>query len=178
MEIKYSALDLKNFGGSSLDNFIRFQKVTQCWRLIDGEYKLARVEYIEDWDLNERREMANRISCGLKNGCIGYGAFTGTDAIGFAYLDKALFGSRKQYIDLAEFYVSEPFRGTGVGRKLFNMACNGARSLGAEKLYISAHSAKESIAAYRAFGCGFAEEVNAFLAEKEPFDLQLEYVLK
>ena len=33
------------------------------------------------------------------------------------------------------------------------MACEEARRLGADKLYISAHSSKESQAAYRALGC-------------------------
>ena len=57
------------------------------------------------------------------------------------------------------------------------MACEEARRLGADKLYISAHSSKESQAAYRALGCSFAEEINEELAAAEPFDVQLEYRL-
>ena len=57
------------------------------------------------------------------------------------------------------------------------MACQGARELGASRLYISAHSAKESMAAYRALGCVEAEEINWTLAKKEPCDVQLEYRL-
>ena len=57
------------------------------------------------------------------------------------------------------------------------MACEEARLLGADKLYISAHSSKESQAAYRAFGCTPAEEINANLVAEEPFDVQLEYRL-
>ena len=52
-----------------------------------------------------------------------------------------------------------------------------ARQLGADKLYISAHSSKESQAAYRALGCAPAEEVNEKLAAVEPFDVQMEYKL-
>ena len=48
---------------------------------------------------------------------------------------------------------------------------------GADKLYISAHSSKESQAAYRALGCTPAEEVNEGLAAAEPFDVQMEYRL-
>ena len=47
----------------------------------------------------------------------------------------------------------------------------------AEKLYISAHSSKESQAAYRALGCVHAEEINAKLAQEEPCDVQMEYRL-
>lgn len=48
---------------------------------------------------------------------------------------------------------------------------------GADKLYISGHSSKESQAAYSALGCKHAEEINEILAEAEPFDVQLEYIL-
>ena len=69
----------------------------------------------------------------------------------------------------------EEYRCQGIGRKLFSMACEEARLLGADKLYISAHSSKESQAAYRALGCTPAEEVNEKLAAAEPCDVQMEY---
>ena len=53
-----------------------------------------------------------------------------------------------------------------------------ARSLGVEKLYISAHSSKESQAAYRALGCVLAQEVDAKRAANEPCDVQMEYDLQ
>ena len=70
----------------------------------------------------------------------------------------------------------EEYRCQGIGRKLFSMACEEARLLGAD-MYISAHSSKESQAAYRALGCTLAEEVNEALAAAEPFDVQMEYRL-
>lgn len=166
-----------NFNRRSLDNFIRRQKVTRCWRKVDGEYRLLPVEYVEDWDLNELRQLAARICEGLKNGNIAFGAFIDGEPVGFAYLDRTPFGSKNQYIDLAEFYVSLPHRNKGLGRKLFKSACDGAKRLGAKSLYISAHSAEDSIAAYKSFGCIPAEEINAELAQKEPFDLPLEFKL-
>ena len=60
---------------------------------------------------------------------------------------------------------------------IFYKACEEAKRLGADKLYISAHSSKESQAAYKAIGCVHAEEINQKLAEEEPCDVQLEYVL-
>lgn len=59
----------------------------------------------------------------------------------------------------------------------FYQACEEARRLGADKLHISAHSSKENQAAYKALGCVHAKEINPKLAEKEPCDVQLEYVL-
>jgi hypothetical protein len=65
----------------------------------------------------------------------------------------------------------------GVGRKLFEKAAEVARGYGAKKLYISAHSSKESQAVYKALGCVHAEEIIPWIADEEPFDVQLEYVL-
>ena len=52
-----------------------------------------------------------------------------------------------------------------------------ARSLGAQKLYISAHPAQETQAFYHALGCVEAEEYHKELAESEPDECQLEYAL-
>jgi len=59
----------------------------------------------------------------------------------------------------------------------FVIACEAGRRLGAEKLYISAHSSKESQAFYHAIGCIEAKEYNRELSEAEPCDCQLEFVL-
>ncbi|MBR0125205.1 MAG: hypothetical protein IJM03_07650 [Treponema sp.] len=57
------------------------------------------------------------------------------------------------------------------------MACKKAKEIGAKKLYISAHSSKESQAAYRRLGCTEAAEINQAIAENEPYDVQMEFVL-
>ena len=88
-----------------------------------------------------------------------------------------IFGVTAKYVQLVCFQVSEEYRRQGIGRKLFSMVCEEARQLCADKLYISAHSSKESQAAYRALGCTPAEEINEELAAEEPFDVQMEYRL-
>ena len=86
-------------------------------------------------------------------------------------------GSRNQYFPLIEFKESYPYRGKRIGRILFSSAQFYALTLEAEKLYISAHSSKESQAAYRSLGCTETEEINEELREKEPSDVQMEYPL-
>ena len=63
---------------------------------------------------------------------------------------------------------------TGAGK---TTALNALRALGAEKLYISAHSAAGPMAFYRAMGCVEAEEPDPFHAAAEPCDVQMEYRL-
>ena len=175
--IQYEKLNECNFDEYSLDHFIRRQEVQECWRRAAGQWRLLPVAYVEDWDLEARRKRAGIILQGIRDGGAAYGARDGGRIVGFARLALPRFGSENQYIDLAQFHVSEPYRGRGIGRELFRMACAGARELGASKLYISAHSAQETMAAYRALGCVEAAEVNRALAEKEPCDVQLECTL-
>jgi len=175
--IEYVKLNASNFCVSSLDNFKRRQKVTHCWRRENGGYVLKPVTYTEDWNLQELRQFAEKIINALKDGAAAFGAVYNGEIIGFALIPKELFGTENRYADLAELYVSEPFRRKGVGKKLFGLSCRAAREFGAKKLYVSAHSAEESIAAYKSYGCVIALEINRCLAEKEPCDLQLEYDL-
>jgi len=106
-----------------------------------------------------------------------FGAFEKERLVGFASVENQLFGSRMQYVQLSCIHVSEEWRGKGIGKRLFVIAVEGARRLGAEKLYISAHSSKESQAFYHAMGCIEAIEYNKELAEAEPCDCQLEFIL-
>ena len=175
--ITYQTITEENFSSTSLDGFIRRQEVRRCWRKRDGQWKLLPIAYVEDWDLEGRRLRAGKLLRSIQAGDAAYGAWEEGKLVGFARLAGPLFGSRGQYIDLAQFHVSLPFRGRGIGKELFRMACRGARELGAEKLYISAHSAQETMAAYRALGCVEAEEINWTLAKKEPCDVQLEFSL-
>ncbi len=171
-------LSTSNFNEKSLDNFILKQRVTNCWRKIDGTYQLMPVCYTEDWNLSERKNMAQKIISAIHCNATAIAAFIDNSVVGFALLSNYLFGKDKKYIDLVEFYVSEHFRRNGIGKLLFDKICLKAKRLGAKKLYISAHSAEESIAAYKKFGCTFAKEPDAAHTEKEPFDLQLEYDLE
>ena len=175
--ITYGRISEENFSRTSLDGFIRRQEVRECWRRVDGQWKLLPISYVEDWDLEARRVRACRILQGIQAGGMAFGAWHEGTVAGFARLALPLFGRECQYIDLAQLHISEPFRRRGIGGTLFRLACEGARASGASKLYISAHSARESIAAYRKYGCVEAEEVNQILAEKEPCDMQMEFRL-
>ena len=175
--IIYEKLNQNNFNVNSLDSFIRHQEVTECLRFINGEWKLVENKFIEDWDLNKRRNIAETILKNISLHWIAYGAFSDGQIAGYIVLSDKRFGSRDQYIELTLFHVSEPFRRMGIGTKLFGYICNEAKSLGAEKLYISAHSSAESQAVYRRLGCIHAAEINAEIAANEPCDVQLECIL-
>ena len=165
------------FNEKSLDGFIVRQRVTHCWRKVDGGYKLVPVRYTEEWKLSERRVKARSVISAVKRGAAAFAAIAENAVVGFALVSNDLFGSEAQFAELVEFYVSEPFRRRGIGRRLFEFACRQAKEFGAKKLYVSAHSAKESAAAYQKYGFVFTQEPDAGHIDKEPCDLQLEYDL-
>lgn len=175
--ITVEKLTPENFNSHSLDDFSRHQVVTECWRKVDGAWNLYPIAFTEDWDLEKRRQIAGVIAGNLDGDMVDFGAFDGSRLVGYITLGTQALGSRGQYRQLVEFEVSQEHRGMGVGRQLFTRLCAEARRIGAEKLYISAHSSRETQAAYRALGCTLAQEINETLTAEEPFDVQLEYTL-
>ena len=165
------------FNEYSLDDFIRHQVVSECWRNIDGEWKLLPIAFTEDWGLEKCREEAAEIIDRINRDLIAFIAVENNKIVGYITVVTKRIGCRKQYLQLEAFEVSEPYRGRGIGKQLFTNACENAKEIGAEKLYISAHSSRESLAAYKALGCVYAQEIIQCIADKEPCDVQLEYVL-
>ena len=177
MTIHYEILNSKNFNTYSLNHFVRHQQVSECWRNVDGQWKLIPIEFEENWTVEQCQKIAADVALHMENDQTAIGAFDGEEVIGFITVSHNIFGNTAKYVELVCFQVSEPYRGKKIGKTLFYKACEEAKRLGADKLYISAHSSKESQAAYKAIGCVYAEEINQKLAEEEPCDVQLEYVL-
>ena len=177
-KLLFAKLSSENFHVNSLDDFVRHQEVKECWRKRDDNYVLVPYEFVEDWDVEKCREVAQTIINGMNDAGFAYGAFLKNKVIGYIYLCKRLFGSEKQYIELQLFHVSEPFRKIGIGKELFRLACVEAKMIGAKKIYISAHSSKESQEAYHRLGCVPAVEINQEITESEPLDIQMEYQLQ
>ena len=173
--IRYERLCRNNFNGLSLDEFVRHQVIHESWRETDGPWKLVPNEFEENWSVDMCREIAEDVERHMESDQSAFGAFADGKVVGFITVSHHLFGTAARYAELVCFQVSEPYRGRGIGRGLFALAVEEMAAIGADRLYISAHSSKESQAAYRALGCTHAEEINQSLAEKEPFDVQLEY---
>lgn len=176
-DIQCKRLDTDNFTERSLDSFVRHQAVTECWRRIDDAWTLVPNVYEENWSPEQCRKIAEDVVRHINLDQTGFGAFDGERIVGFATVSHHIFGVTARYVELVCFQISEEYRHQGIGRRLFSMACEEALRLGADKVYISGHSSKESQAAYRALGCTPAKEINETLAAEEPFDVQLEYRL-
>lgn len=174
-KITYQRLNGSNFNPHSLDTFRRHQRVTECWRKISDRWQLVPMEFEENWDMATCREIAADVAAHMETDQSAFGAFAGEELVGFLTLSHKLFGTTARYAELVCFQVSEPWRGQGIGKALFHLAVREMEAIGAEKLYISAHSSRETQAAYKALGCVLVKEINREIAAGEPFDVQLEY---
>lgn len=161
-----------------LEAFNRYQEVVYVWRTIENKKVLVKNPFTENWDSELKREVVavDLTNC-IKGGGAVFGAFHESKLIAFATLLHDFFGSRKQYLQLIQLHTSYEYRHFGLGKQLFKLCADKAKSWGAEKLYISTHSAEESQRFYKAVGCRDAEEIDKKIAEHEPYDCQLEYLL-
>jgi len=177
MACKLKELSFADLTVGLFKDFNRDQEVKKCWRQENGEWTLKDIVFTEKWDTANYRFLTECLRNTIKSGGTVYGAFEQEKLFGFASLENVFIGSRKHYLQLSSIHVSCEYRGGGIGKKLFHLIAVKARQAGAEKLYISAHSAEETQAFYQALGCVDAGEIQAGLAAGEPCDRQLEYDL-
>lgn len=154
--------------------FKRYQKVTKCWRKIEGQWVKKDIAFTEEWGIEEYKILALCLKNTVETGGLVMGAFSDGVLKGFISVEAGLFGKNKEYLDLSSIHVSLDMRGNGVGKELFRLAKKWAKDHGAKKLYISSHSSVESQAFYKAMGCIEAEEYSIKHIEREPCDCQLE----
>lgn len=173
--MEYRILQPHEISRSLFKGFKRTQKVTHCWRKIDGQWQIQETPFVDDWTEEEYCALTVELKALAQGGGAVFGALEGDRLAGFASVAGEPVGTHGQYLDLTNLHVSQESRRKGVGRTLFQMATAYARERGIPRLYISAHSAVESQAFYRSMGCEEASEYQRSHVEREPFDCQLEY---
>lgn len=175
--VTYRALCPTDIIRSLFSHFIRHQVVTDCRRRVDGAWMVRPDPFIDDWSEEDYSFLVRCLCRTLQTGGAVFGAFVNGKLKGFASVEAEPLGRDGNYRDLTSLHVSEDMRGQGIGKVLFRMAADWALQQGAQKLYISSHSAVETQAFYQAVGCVDTVEPQAEHVQREPFDCQLEYTL-
>ncbi|MGN0666246.1 MAG: GNAT family N-acetyltransferase [Huintestinicola sp.] len=165
--IRYEMLSEANFNEYSLDQYVRTHEVKKVYRRLENEYVLVDLPYVEDWDLEKKRQVAKTVS---SDDYITYIALDGDKVVGFIGLKKELYND---YMILDLMHVSSEYRHMGIGRKLFEIGKEEGKKAGAKALYISACSSEETIAFYKAMNAELTNDPIREMAEEEPYDLQL-----
>lgn len=174
--ITYRELNENELCRKMFDGFIRHQTVTKCFRRENDTWVIKDDPFIDDWSEKDYEFLINCLKNTIKTDGFVYGAFFDGTLKGFVSVEADFF--HNEYLDLSSLHMSEDMRGQGIGKKLFAAAVKWAAAKGADKLYISSHSAVETQYFYRGLGCIDAMVQNSKHVEAEPYDCQLEYVIK
>lgn len=172
--IVYRRLKEEEINRELFKKFIRHQNVTDCWRKEKDKWVIKSAPFVDDWTEKDYQILIVCLKNTIATGGFVFAAFSDSDLKGFVSVEPELFGGEQKYLDLSSIHVSEDMRGKGVGKALFLAAKEWSKDKGAKKLYISAHSAVESQAFYKAMGCVEAEVYHRKHVEEEPYDCQLE----
>ena len=172
--MQYRKLEKEEISRELFRSFVRHQNVTKCWRKVEGAWVIKDAPFVDDWSDADYQILVSCLQNTVATGGFVYAAFCDGILKGFVSVEPGLFGAKQDYMDLSSIHISEDMRGQGIGKQLFQAAKDWAREKGAGKLYISAHSAVESQAFYKAMGCVEALEYQQEHVEREPFDCQLE----
>lgn len=176
--VTYRQLTEEEICPALFQGFIRRQVVDLCLRRENGAWVVRPDPFVDDWSAEDYQTLIRCLRNTVHTGGLVCGAFQGERLKGFVSVEAGLFGGENRYLDLSSLHVSADLRRAGVGRTLFRRAADWAAAHGADKLYISAHSAVETQAFYRAMGCVEAAEYQQKHVEAEPFDCQMECALK
>ncbi|WP_422657521.1 GNAT family N-acetyltransferase [Paenibacillus sp. EC2-1] len=154
------------------------QYIGRAWREVNGVRQLVEINYQDsDWASGYEHHF-NSLRATITSGGYAVGAFDDNNKlIGFATVNREMFGEDYQYVLLEQLFISLEYRNKGIGKKLFFIITDVAREWQADKIYICAGSAEETVAFYFAIGCKESVEINKKLYQNDPRDFQLEFKL-
>ena len=154
----------------------RREIVENIYYLRNGELVLELEHFdMQGWPPGEAEHYTSILTDCYDRGGIFWGAFEGEQIVGAAILENKFIGSKHATLQLKFLHVSRDQRKHGLGSRLFNLAVEKAKALGASKLYISATPSENTINYYQNLGCVLATEIDPELFALEPEDIHLEY---
>lgn len=174
-EFDLKQLSISDITPELLDDFEHLQKITKRW-IKNEVWELTDASILREWSAEKRIWIAEYMCQQIERGGITVGAFFHEHLIGFCCVDGILSGNSAKYANLTMLFIDDNWKRNGIGKTLFQKACQHAIKLGAEKLFISAIPSVDTIAFYFKMGCVDANEVvNAFVDSKD--DRYLERIL-
>jgi GNAT superfamily N-acetyltransferase len=156
----------------------RAEVIDNVYHFRDGKLVLEPEHYdMQGWPPGEPEHYHPFLEDCFERGGHFWGAFDGDKLIGVAVLESKFIGSKKDTLQLKLLHLSRGVRRKGLGRRLFSVAVEQAKSMGAAKMYISSAPSENTVNFYFHLGCRLAEEIDKELFALEPEDIHLEYFL-
>lgn len=156
----------------------RTEQVDHIHYLREGKLVLEAEHWdVPDWSPEEKQRRIRRFRDLWAKGATFFGAFDGETLVGISILDHTPVATGVNRLNLDGLWVSHGYRAKGIGRRLFSLAAQEARSRGARSMYVSATPSKNTIRFYLEMGCQLADPIDPELFEHEPEDIHLERIL-
>ena len=175
--VEYHILSLAEI--DRFEQIDRSEVVDRIYCLRDGVLVLEEERWdVPDWDPAEKGRRIAELRREHDGGAICFGAFAGSDLVGLSVLGAGALPTGVDRYNLAGLWVSQPYRGRGVGGALVGLVEEAARERGAKALYVSATPSEHTVRFYQSLGFRLAKVVDPDLFEKEPEDVHMERSLQ
>ena len=163
---------------NKLSQIDRTETINHVYYLRDGALVLQKEHHdVPQWSEADKQRRIEGLQKVFDQGATFNGALDGNKLVGMSVLDHNPVRSGEKRLNLAGLWVSHPYRGSGIGKKLFQLAADQARERKAKAMYVSATPSKNTVHFYKRLGCNHAEPVDEYLYNKEPEDIHLELKL-
>jgi predicted N-acetyltransferase YhbS len=162
-------------------------EIPQIWR-IDRREVIENVYYFENGELvlkpehydmqgwpsgDVEKSTQTLLDCFDRGGWF-CGAFDDGVLVGVAILDNKFIGRDGNQLQLKFLHVSRDYRKQGLGKRLFQLAADRARDMGAKQMYISATPSENTVNFYVRLGSVVTKEPDLELFAFEPEDIHFE----
>jgi len=153
----------------------RAEVIENVYHLEDRKLVLRPEHYdVQGWPPGEPELYTPILLNCFDRGGWAYGLFDGEMLIAMVMLDTVFIGPHRDLLQLKQLHVSSAYRGLGLGQRLFGMASQKARLLGARGLYISATPSEHTVEFYLRLGSRVTPVPDPELFALEPEDIHLE----
>lgn len=183
-----------------LDSFERYQESVQWYHYEGDQLVLGEEWFVDDWDLEERREKTVFIRQSLAEGAVLIAAFQTMEVSSEAKEENTKISQeqaeahsaadssqsetlagftlllppvRDGYAELSKLHVARSMRHKGLGRALFLEAKKAAAAMNAQWLFMATNPALETQQFYRAVGCEDGRDLLSWYTLEYETDLVL-----
>ena len=151
----------------------RSELVEECYRVENGELVRYPVHFdMLGWPEGEAEENARVLEkCWRSCGWL-HGLFDGETLVAAVVVDNQVIHNQGLKMRQLKFlHISRDWRGQGLGGRLFALACEHGREVGAEALYVSATESRNTVEFYQRQGCRLLVQPDPELFALEPHDI-------
>lgn len=173
--IEITDLTVNHITPNMLLDFNHHQVITKKW-VCNNRWELKDTRDLREWSKEKRIWITEYLCQQIERGGATFAAYAGNILVGFCCIDGYLLGTAVKYANLTMLFVDDCWKRKGIGKKLFHQVCKHAIKMGADKIFISAIPAFETVAFYMSMECEDANELILEYIDTEN-DRYLEYSL-